>query len=489
MRRFFSIPELVELVCKELGYLHFHRKDLAALARTATVFHHPALDVLWQQQNSPINVILCMPADLWESEELVKRQRNFALSRPITPSDLERPLIYSRRVKSLSMDSYDLTLDFFRVFEVMKPFLPHGILFPNLRHLDLLLLDERAGTILPYLSFALITSISLGLGSSWSTIPDLPIVNPALKHLGIFTSTPNPAHLLPRISICVRKLIQIEKLTLPTLDRAAYDHLSTLPTLRSLIVTKRTTPDLLPSIPPHPAGRTGFPALRNLKTESMTVGFVTEVVNGFSNTPLRSLNAITAATGPDHFIQHFFAALSAHLAHSALEQIALYLGVEGNDDSDIDSRALSHLLCFSNLRMVTLYVCGEFIFDDATVWDMARAWPNLVKLELTHSQYAARASPPRIMTLASLRAFATHCPELSTLTLTFDATVVPPFDEQPLVQKKLLALGVSLSPIASPALVGRFLTENFPNIERIQPLGRFYGLWKEVEDVVKRGGI
>jgi hypothetical protein len=121
---------------------------------------------------------------------------------------------------------------------------------------------------------------------------------------------------------------------------------------------------------------------------------------------------------------------------------------------------------------------------------MARAWPNLVKLELTHPQDAARASPPPIMTLASLRAFATHCPELNTLALTFDATAVPPSDEQPLVQKKLLALRVSLSPISSSALVGRFLAENFPNIQRIQPFGQSYGLWKDVEDVVvKRGGI
>jgi hypothetical protein len=80
MDHFFSIPELVELICKELGYAPVRHKDLAALARTATVFHAAALDVLWRHQGSPMNVILCMPADLWKFEELETGHRNFVRS-------------------------------------------------------------------------------------------------------------------------------------------------------------------------------------------------------------------------------------------------------------------------------------------------------------------------------------------------------------------------------------------------------------------------
>jgi hypothetical protein len=79
MDHFFSIPELVELMCEGLGHPRVHRKDLAALARTATVFRRPALDLLWQHQDSAnlINIILCiLPADLWESEDLVKASIN-----------------------------------------------------------------------------------------------------------------------------------------------------------------------------------------------------------------------------------------------------------------------------------------------------------------------------------------------------------------------------------------------------------------------------
>ncbi|KAJ7253162.1 hypothetical protein C8J57DRAFT_1719948 [Mycena rebaudengoi] len=485
MDHFFSIPELVELMCEGLGHPRVHRKDLAALARTATVFRRPALDLLWQHQDSAnlINIILCiLPADLWESEDLVKASINLPSSRPITSSDLDRTLIYSRRVKSLSMNSYDLTLDLFRILEVMKPFLPQGILFPNLRQLDLFLKDERDRTIIPYLSFALVTSICLRL-ESWPSLPNLPLVYPALKHLKIYSYS-DPAHLLTSTSTCARKLVRIEELTLPTLDRAVYDHLSTLPTLRSLSLTEGAR-DPLPS---HPEGRTGFPVLRNLETRSITLGFVTEVVNGFSNTPLRSLNVTTDTLDAEHIIRHFFAALSTHLAHSALEQITLKLGFKDRRvGSDIDGQMLSQLLCFSNFREVSIYLAAEFHLDDAAIWDMARAWPNLVKLEVADTQN--RSSPPPIMTLASLRAFATHCPELTTLALTFDATVVPPSsDEQPILQKKISALHVCFSPISSPALVGRFLSGIFPNMEEIQSFGRS-SLWKEVEAVVKRGGI
>jgi hypothetical protein len=80
MHHFFSIPELVELICEELAHPRPLRKDLATFARTATVFHHPAVDILWRHQNSPMNVILCMPADLWESEESAKNQSNYVRS-------------------------------------------------------------------------------------------------------------------------------------------------------------------------------------------------------------------------------------------------------------------------------------------------------------------------------------------------------------------------------------------------------------------------
>ncbi|KAJ7291745.1 hypothetical protein C8J57DRAFT_1163791 [Mycena rebaudengoi] len=369
----------------------------------------------------------------------------------------------------------------------MKPFLPQGTLFPNLRHLFWNHRYPVEGTILPYLSLDLVTSIYLSLDSSWFSLPDLPLVYPALKHLKIAT-TGHPARLLTSTSSCVRKLIQIEELTLPMLDRAAYDHLSTLPALRSLSVTQRRTPDLLPSIPFPPAGRTGFPVLRNLSTQSMTLAFVTEVVNGFSNTPLRSLDVTTDALDAEHIIRHFFAALSTHLVHSTLEQIRVRLGVKDRPvGSDIDGRTLSHLLCFSNLRKVTIYVCSVFLLDDATIWDMARAWPNLVILEVCDTQNPS--SPPPIMTLASLRAFATHCPELTTLALTFDATIVPPpSNEQPILQRKLSYLDIWYSHISSPALVGRFLAGIFPNIVRILPRVSSE-LWEEVEDVIKRGGI
>jgi hypothetical protein len=163
---------------------------------------------------------------------------------------------------------------------------------------------------------------------------------------------------------------------------------------------------------------------------------------------LRSLKAITNAPDHEHAIQQFFAALSTHAMHSALEKISLRLGVNGEVGPDFDGRTLSHLLRFSNLREVTIYLYGEFLLDDAAVWDMARAWPNLVKLELIQPKNVSRLPP--ILGLAGLRAFATHCPELISLTLAFNATVVPrSSSEQPVFQNKLLALFVRTSPISA----------------------------------------
>ncbi|KAJ7291633.1 hypothetical protein C8J57DRAFT_1588071 [Mycena rebaudengoi] len=422
MDHFFSIPELVELICEELGVKSVHGKDLAALARTAAVFHDAALDVLWLHQD-----IFCMPADLWGSQELAKSRMNLLSHYPFGSG---RPV------------------------DIVQT----GEIHVYCSALDLFLPDERTGAILPYLSFALITSISLGLDSFWPSILDLPLVYLALKRLEIFGTSEDPAYCQNFLtSICVQKLIQIEELIVPMLDHAACDHLSTLPALRSLRLTAWRTPDpdLFPSVPSHPAGHTGFPVLQHLTlaAQCMALGSVMEVVNGFLSTPLWNLNATADAWDAEHIIQHFFVALSTHVVHSTLEVISLHLGFK-----------------------------GEFLRD------VARAWPNLIQLDLTPRLNVS--GPPPIMTLASLRAFATHCPELSTLALTFDATAVPPSDEQPLVQKKLLALYLRSSLISSSALVGRFLTGFFPNIERIQSFSRSTGLnWQEVENVVKRGRI
>jgi hypothetical protein len=77
MHRTFGIPEILDLIFAELQnpepLLHPRdhsrsRKDFAALTRTCKTFQSPALDFLWREQETLVNVLKCLPAHLWEEK-------------------------------------------------------------------------------------------------------------------------------------------------------------------------------------------------------------------------------------------------------------------------------------------------------------------------------------------------------------------------------------------------------------------------------------
>jgi hypothetical protein len=65
MHRCILIPEIVHLICAELGNV-CARKSLAGLAQTCLWFREPALDALWYQLHDLSPLFKCMPPDLWE---------------------------------------------------------------------------------------------------------------------------------------------------------------------------------------------------------------------------------------------------------------------------------------------------------------------------------------------------------------------------------------------------------------------------------------
>jgi hypothetical protein len=65
MHRGLHIPEVVELIC---GVAEF--STLAALAQTCQAFQPPALSVLWRDQSDWMQLLKCLPSDLWELIEV-----------------------------------------------------------------------------------------------------------------------------------------------------------------------------------------------------------------------------------------------------------------------------------------------------------------------------------------------------------------------------------------------------------------------------------
>lgn len=134
---------------------------------------------------------------------------------------------------------------------------------------------------------------------------------------------------------------------------------------------------------------------------------------------------------------------------------------------------LCPLFAFTELTFVSLSAPVGFDLDDATLADLARAWPNITALELDASEFAHIAPG---VTLGGLLPLAQHCPQLRDLHIALNASVVPDWESQKATDKKkkkrvrqwrLTGLHVSRSPIVAPLAVAAFLSSVFPKLLQV----------------------
>ncbi|KAG9316790.1 hypothetical protein JVU11DRAFT_2854 [Chiua virens] len=77
-----------------------HKATLARLARTCQTFSNTALDILWENLASIMNLVRCLPEDIWEVSNYGHRKTTF--KRAMTRRDWEILSGYSSRIRSLS---------------------------------------------------------------------------------------------------------------------------------------------------------------------------------------------------------------------------------------------------------------------------------------------------------------------------------------------------------------------------------------------------
>ncbi|KAJ7893969.1 hypothetical protein B0H14DRAFT_2684343 [Mycena olivaceomarginata] len=359
-RHCLSIPELVHLICKEVGCddSDSRRRDLAALVRTCRIFNGPAVDVLWRDLDHIRPVLKCLPYNLLQHCPIPRSNRP-----SLGLGDLERPLIYSKRVRSLRVvllerrctASYAASL-----FMEMCALVPAHEIFPNLQHLRWSL-DQYLSQDLYHLFV------------------------PTVTHLSLYPRFMSGVHGLRAL------LAQIENLGVSTLDPPALTHLSNLPRLEklSLLDTKRIHADSQPL--PFVGG---FAALRHLTCD--TLEFATQFLNALHDSDLTRVQVITATPVTDTEAKAFFIALALHVAHGSLEELCLLRETTTGDqpsssahdfqsDSDdgLEAQTLLCLVCFSNLRTIQVEVPVRFHVDDETVSALISSWPRLEALTFT----------------------------------------------------------------------------------------------------------
>ncbi|KAJ7495606.1 hypothetical protein FB451DRAFT_1478556 [Mycena latifolia] len=476
MHRGFTIPELVRLILTEIRLSPYvgggpDRRALAVLARTCTTFLGPALDLLWSHQDTLVHFLETFPHDLIET---VPDRRSLRLLRAIRPTDWERPLVYSWRIKSLRLNG--------GIWPVARsPFAalclrcPGDYMFPNLEALVLNLSPTRSGyasqsaTSISFLISPRITKIELHFGDGFGLlselVPTLAAKIPSLTEVNISMDDDYDTSTLRIVSNFVRSLARIQDLTVTNLDQSTFEHLGRLSALTALKLTNPKVPrtplpiDAVTSL--HPM----YSSLTALHFGHTTVDRVIAFIEVVSNAPLEKFETSLFDTATSDAIGRLYSALVAHCSNNSLQRISIdgRASSEGDvpDQYRIGGATLRTLFCFVNVVSVSLDQPFGFDLDDADIFDLAHAWRQLEFLALK----GCSDWKPRI-TVQGLYAFAQQCPNLRYLEITVDATVVVP--EPPagsVSQDSLRTLTVSRSPIRQPNGVVVFLSTIFPQAD------------------------
>ncbi|KAJ7149489.1 hypothetical protein C8R43DRAFT_1236499 [Mycena crocata] len=500
-------------------------RTLAILARTSSIFLHPAVNALWRGQDTLEYLFRLLPPDM--NKKITPSMARGKEPWPIVIADWERVLFYSRRIRYLSIETYHInhghggdshlrgTRDYFASQFLgaffFSPFLVlmDGVkVFPNLKRLgwdttvNLDKIRYFLGPQLERLHIAVQRSVQLE-----KLISSTRNLCPSLTHLRITGASRWPGARSFKESTMVafmHRLKYLQHLDMDELKWVTLEGLKRFPGLKSLTVreppqTLRTYACAAPA--PYLTGThcAGSACMKDAK------GFV--VVTTFA---MNSILEIAQDQNLDDDLHHFYSLLADHYSPSSLTKLSIVYtpgthpkhaaSIPSNSrrvpataariqQISVDLQALQPLLCFNNLVEVQLADGVGFDLDDAAVEALARACPRLEHLSLRDA--GLEYLPWAHVTLAGLVAFAKHCPQLQSLGLAVNATVVPERGTVDIMirQNSLAILEVSNLPITAEIHdergVAEFLSITFPALRRTCG-------WPSVERVLqerrRRGG-
>ncbi|KAJ7897541.1 hypothetical protein B0H14DRAFT_2332455 [Mycena olivaceomarginata] len=475
------IPEIVSLIFYETldeaeqSLNHLNRDSaqiLAGLARTCKAFRDPALDLLWKSQCTVMNVLNCMPGDIWDVLDDTDAEER--LKRPVLPSDWERPLIYSHRVRHFKYQLSYSYPDCAAFYEMLRMCLPPEALFPNI---ESLLWETSDAALLPSLSPFIgprLTSLTVSTfqsASHLSLLPALATQCPLLQEVCILTSDGLPGR-CETVSFFVKQLTRLESLEVPCLDAVALDHLAKRPVLDFVHLDDQTPLSPVLGLP----SKTEVPSSCDIDVLTLTVTdarAATEVLARLHASPIRSLTI--------QFPKNISTTALRRTATTRLSTLFRSRYYPGTPRTPPRIRSRSHstrcpahhlfpLFTLTTLTSVTLAGPVGLDLDDAAAAEIACAWPRITSLDLAGSAFLH--VPPRT-TLCALLAFARLCPHLWRLSLPINARSVPKWrkaqtaaEARP-TQRRLRSLHVGESPVGTPLDVAAYLSSIFPRLERV----------------------
>ncbi|KAJ7618441.1 hypothetical protein FB45DRAFT_931663 [Roridomyces roridus] len=245
--RTLRITEIVRMICEESAattYGPSYTKQpprLPRLACTSKIFLEPALDLIWEELESIVPLVKCMPPTVWEQQG-DGRQQMIVLRRPIVSADLSRLLFYSVRVRKLNFDLSHASWLFPiavhpEVLQALSMSLASQIIMPKIRRLDWNP-GKDALPLTPRLLGPDIRNLRISLDQSNASLSLLPCIKASCSIVTSFSLSFNgEAVRHPTLGLITDALTgwhNLEALTVPNLDLAALKHISRLPSLTNL---------------------------------------------------------------------------------------------------------------------------------------------------------------------------------------------------------------------------------------------------------------
>jgi hypothetical protein len=284
------------------------------------------------------------------------------------------------------------------------------------------------------------------------------------------------------------------------ISEAALLHLSNLPSLRVLhlklhsIPISADTQKLLP--------RPAFRALQELHVTCDDLAPMDAFFEPLSITPKVLSFTIDELEDSVFALPTFISHLSNACAHSALENLCVSIDSQSDVHliTPISTAVFEHLCAFRNLRKLSFKSeCGNVQLNDATLLQMAKAWPLLEVLNIIGVYYI----PNLCITAHCLVSLLQHCPRLTSISIVVNWSAVDGHDISPdipyqgFAHKALSYADFSRSKVGHhTARVAAFLSAIAPKLvtivawhtvdyKHLPDFEKYSNRWKVVQQLVK----
>ncbi|KAI0724687.1 hypothetical protein C8Q72DRAFT_653682 [Fomitopsis betulina] len=492
MHKALAIPELVDLIMRQVWAEYNSRRCVLAAGLTCRTFLEPAMDYIWSEQCGIGHLVECLPEDLWMvSAHNVLDVRT--PGRPVTQHDWYRFDHYARRVRTLDVVTvatkpYSLGGRHVseRLLQCLISSRPDRQLLSKLCSLDVSIAREyRSAHLFLCHSLDVVVLQARSFHDAhqvlFTALSHLPSRSPNLTTLNIrLDDHGNPSAAAMRQlfhgiipSLHSLTYLQLERLPTPV----PFDNLlqvASLPHLRGLALLDGTTDNWIMTAPTletyTPASRHIFSALESLHLRSMCTldGFL-PALSSFRFPQIRNIIIHPEAPSDRDTLASLIQLICEGCSHETLEDIDIDTGGSSWDE-EVDgaqyicSTTLRQLFCFPNICSFELTSAMFIDCLDDVFEELAASWPLLERLIL-HSR-APFEPITRPVTLRNLAHLARNCPQLESLGINAEVcdndVFLPSAEQQHL---RLSTLEFYRTPCSLQAVkVGIFLHALFPGI-------------------------